>query len=126
MVCNRDCFNCIYPDCIDDSDEKPYVKQSINKSIDTRSKTYYKAYREQNKERLKESHKKWYEAHKEEIAEKRKASRLKQYKVCTYCGKTWHGEAIMYKRKAFCDSECLCKWLSDQGLIKILRERVKT
>lgn len=120
MVCDRDCFNCKFPDCIESSGERIYRKQKIDTLVGDLPKSYAKMYREQNKERLDEWHKKWYEAHKEEVSAKRKAERMKKYKNCTHCGKPWHGTAIMYKRKAFCNSECLRDWMLDQGLIKIV------
>ena len=59
-VCNRDCFNCIYDDCIDDSMiHEDYVKQSeIEKELlfpktqkDKKIAAGKKAYREANREK---------------------------------------------------------------------------
>lgn len=61
MKCNKDCFNCLYDDCIND-DFEPY-----------------------NSER----HKRYYNNHKEQIAERRR-KRIEERKnagLCVYCGK---------------------------------------
>ena len=73
MVCDNDCFNCKYPDCILKEYRKTYIKQNLGISATT--KEYYKAYREKNKEHIAARHKKWYQDHKEEILKKRKAKR---------------------------------------------------
>lgn len=123
MKCNHnDCFTCPYPDCVIGNNQR-YVRQNIG--IASNTKEYKKKYDELNKERISEKHKEWYNAHKEEISAKRKAITMSKHKTCVYCGKRWHSEAFMYKKKVFCNSECLCDWLSEQGLIKILREKVK-
>ena len=126
MICDKDCFNCKYPDCIVDvisNDDTNYTRD-YNRQYRLKNKKYsreyFRKYREDNKERLKANHKKYYEAHKEEISAKRKAQRLEAHSTCTFCGKEWSGTAIMYKRKAFCDSDCLYGWLNAQGLIKVV------
>ena len=73
-VCNRDCFNCIYEDCIDDSMiHEDYVKQSeIEKELlfpktqkDKKIAAGKKAYREANREKIAAGQKAYYEANRE-------------------------------------------------------------
>jgi len=73
MVCDNDCFNCKYPDCILRDNEKTNIKQNLG--IPAFSKEYYAAYRAKNKDRIAERYKKWYHDHKEEIQARRKAKR---------------------------------------------------
>ena len=80
MVCDKDCFNCPYPDCIL-RNEKEYKKQNIG--LPAYSKEYQKAYREKNREKLRNNHKRWYEQHREEISAKRKAERGKKHEMYT-------------------------------------------
>ena len=81
-VCNRDCFNCIYEDCIDDSMiHEDYVKQSeIEKELlfpktqkDKKIAAGKKAYREANREKIAAGQKAYYEANREKIAAGKKA-----------------------------------------------------
>lgn len=68
-ICNYDCFNCIYDDCINDSLSYNDYKQS--KALDKESKqvtgkvaeTYY----ERNKERIRMQRKQYYKKNKEKV-----------------------------------------------------------
>lgn len=73
-VCNRDCFNCIFEDCIDDSMiHEDYVKQSeIEKELlfpktqkDKKIAAGKKAYREANREKIAAGQKAYREANRE-------------------------------------------------------------
>lgn len=54
MKCNRDCFNCVYEDCIED---KPKPRAD-----------YYKAYQKANAAKIKTYQKQWYEENKKSNA----------------------------------------------------------
>lgn len=99
-MCNRDCFNCIYDDCIlDEIDEndlqelkdaeeiagiiKPSKKSGYNKE---QKAAYYNAHREKYKsyrrkhyekhrEQIKAYQKRYYQEHKKEVLEKKKQKR---------------------------------------------------
>ena len=73
MICDKDCFNCKYADCVLGENEKTYIKQNLG--IPAFTKEYYQAYREKNRERIAANHKRWYDRHREEIRAKRKAKR---------------------------------------------------
>ena len=69
-VCNRDCFNCPYPDCIVDDMSRDEYRESAERSRDLESD------RKTDKEKkLAAKAKAYYEANKEEIAAKAKAYR---------------------------------------------------
>ena len=84
MNCNRDCFNCPFPDCIEDEmtaadyDEARerdreiiFPKSRKEKQIAAKKK----AYREANREEIAAKQKAYREANREEIAAKKKAYR---------------------------------------------------
>lgn len=75
MKCNRDCFNCIYEDCIDDSkgagDKRPYIKRGIVASSKSEyEKIYHDLFYRNKKKALQ---KRYAETHKEEISAWHKA-----------------------------------------------------
>ena len=81
-VCNRDCFNCIYEDCIDGSmTHRDYQEQAaIEKELlfpktaaEKKVAATQKAYREANREKVAEYHKAYYEANREKVAATQKA-----------------------------------------------------
>lgn len=87
MICNKDCFNCIYDDCINDSVDIEDYKNNLVDEINTlvtrkqqRNRSNYKKYREANlekererdrvrysneSERRQQNHKEWYQNNKE-------------------------------------------------------------
>lgn len=73
-ICNEDCFNCKYDDCMLDSlgrynkdiEPEKISEQKLKKKI------YRKQYYEKNKERLQAEHKAYYLAYREEINAKRR------------------------------------------------------
>ena len=86
MKCDRDCFNCPYPDCIEDEmaaedyDEARardreiiFPKTRKEKQIAAKQK----AYREANRDEIAAKKKAYYEANRDVIAAKRKAYREK-------------------------------------------------
>ena len=96
-TCNRDCFNCVFEDCVidgvsaEDYDyarmvEREFVfpKTQEEKKLAAKQKAYreanreelaakQKAYREANREELAAKQKAYYEANREELAAKQKA-----------------------------------------------------
>ena len=70
MTCNKDCFNCPYPDCI--VDDMSYEEYRESAERDRELKTSQKS-RKEKKTAAKQ--KAYYEAHREEIAAKQKAYR---------------------------------------------------
>lgn len=72
-MCNKDCFNCSYPDCVrplqQDYNEykREYLKDSNNAE---KNRKYYKRYRQGNLEKERARSRAYYEQHK---AEKREA-----------------------------------------------------
>ena len=81
-VCNRDCFNCIYEDCIDGSmTHRDYQEQAaIEKELlfpktaaEKKVAEYQKAYREANREKLAEYQKAYREANREKAIARKKA-----------------------------------------------------
>ena len=81
-ICNKDCFNCPFDDCINDEmDYEDYV-ESANRDKDLRSTSkrrkvaaQKKAYREANRDKVAEYQKAYYEANKIRIAENRRRRR---------------------------------------------------
>ena len=82
-VCNRDCLNCLFDDCICDEmtheDYKALRKMDFicgaKETPDAKIAAKRKAYREANREEIAAYQKAYYEANREEIAAKRKAYR---------------------------------------------------
>ena len=70
MTCNKDCFNCPYPDCI--VDDMSYEEYRESAERDRELKTSQKS-RKEKKTAAKQ--KAYYEAHREEVAAKQKAYR---------------------------------------------------
>lgn len=96
MVCNRDCFNCPYDDCIVDEMTEADLLESIelDRSLFSQTKrrrkpatnqngcsqaelekrrAYARAYYHKNRHKLNERQKAYYEAHRDEILAKHKA-----------------------------------------------------
>lgn len=89
MKCNHDCFNCIYPDCIEDGLTAEEVKAANerDKQADVvlsddyrtrwaqlnpeRNRANKRRHYQNNKERYKKQHRAYYQAHKEELNRKR-------------------------------------------------------
>ena len=100
MECNRDCFNCIYDDCI--ADLKP--KKEKKDMVKANRKAYQKAYYERNKYILK--------ARAIERA-KRKGMDLE----CANCFRQISEPQTIYryKRRVFCSTECLKEFLFESA-----------
>ena len=77
-VCNKDCFNCPFPDCINDEmDHEDYLnsatiekeiilpKTAKQKKLAAQKKAYYEA----NREKLAAQQKAYYEANREKLQE---------------------------------------------------------
>lgn len=71
LVCNRDCFNCPYDDCIDDTytDDDREISASVDRII---LKTTNTPEEIDKKQRDKERKKSYYEAHRDEILARKK------------------------------------------------------
>ena len=83
-VCSKDCFNCPFPDCINDAlDAEDYrLARQIEAEItlpksqkETQIAAYQRAYYEANKDEIAAYQRAYREAHKDEIAAKRRARR---------------------------------------------------
>lgn len=94
MTCNRDCFNCTFPDCVVDdisAEERRSARQldavalldDIKYREGKRSLRYYyahreerlaykKAWRESRREEIRDYYKAYYQKHREEIRERQK------------------------------------------------------
>ena len=74
-ICNKDCFNCPYPDCINDCmDHEDYV-EAAERDRELRSTpekrklaAQQRAYREANREKLAAQKRAYYEANREKVA----------------------------------------------------------
>lgn len=77
VVCNRDCFNCIYDDCIE-GQHIPKVKPPTKKRTSLASMTeeeraeykraYSKAWRDQNKDKVRQHQRTYYARHQDKVA----------------------------------------------------------
>ncbi len=81
-ICNKDCFNCPYPDCINDQmDHEDYIEASKrDKELRSTPKSkklaaQKKAYREANREKVAAQQKAYREANREKVAAQQKAYR---------------------------------------------------
>jgi len=112
-VCNKDCFNCIYEDCI----------VSV-KSKNKYNKEYQAKYRAEHREEIRKYQRRWYEENKEEEnakdRAKTKAKREEKYSKCHICNKQIQdGEKVyIYTSKAFCCNKCLGLYLASRSKIK--------
>lgn len=99
-VCNKDCFNCPYEDCIlDDLDLEDYeeldkidqniMTSDVNDDWIAKKREYQKNYYQNNKARMLEKSKAWHEAHKAE---------MKAYKQAYYQA---HKEEIKLKQRKY-------------------------
>ena len=84
MKCNRDCFNCVFDDCIEDELSHEDYKQeaALEKEIlfprtakEKKIAAGQKAYYEANREKIAAGKKAYYEANREKIAAGQKARR---------------------------------------------------
>lgn len=77
-ICNEDCFNCKYDDCILDSlgryNKEPEPKEVSEKKMKNRIRMA--RYYQENKEAIKAQKKEYYYAHREEINAKRRKKKL--------------------------------------------------
>ena len=81
-ICNEDCFNCKYDDCMLDAlgryNEEPEPKELTEEQLKRKIKSA--RYYEKNKEAIKAQKKAYYYAHREEInAKRRKKKALEAY-----------------------------------------------
>ena len=90
MKCNRDCFNCVFEDCIEDELTLEDYKQEaeLDKEIlfpktakQKKIAAGQKAYREANREKIAAGQKAYYEANREKIAAGKKARREAKARV---------------------------------------------
>ena len=79
-VCDKDCFNCSYDDCIlDDLDYDDYKelaaidKELVRTPEKTKLAAQQRAYREANKEKLAAQQRAYYQANKEKLAARQRA-----------------------------------------------------
>lgn len=101
-VCDGDCFNCIYPDCIRDDighamrQEMREIDRSIVFPLSAKQKQIaerQKAYRDRNREQIAEYKKAYYDRNREQIAERQKAyyarnrEKIAEYKKAYYARK---------------------------------------
>lgn len=81
-ICNKDCFHCPYPDCIDDDmDHEDYVEAAERdrelrftpekRKVAAQKKAWYEA----NREKVAAQQKAYREAHREKLAEKQRVIR---------------------------------------------------
>ena len=77
-ICNEDCFNCQYDDCVLDSlgryNEETEPKEVSEKKMKARIRMA--KYYQENKEAIKAQKKAYYYAHREEINAKRRKKKL--------------------------------------------------
>ena len=97
-VCDRDCLNCVYPDCV--LDEGPNAaeyrqmaemeKELFRTSEQKKVAAQQKAYREANREKVAAQQKAYYEANREAYNEyMRNYLREKRREICP--GRIWTG-----------------------------------
>ena len=89
-ICNRDCFNCIHPDCI------------LPDTPEGRKKRWSREYYEKNKEILNELSARYQKEHREHcnaLARKRRAEDPEKYRA--YCRKYYreHREKILENKR---------------------------
>ena len=77
-VCDHNCFECPYPDCIADDMTAEEWKESIARDRDTNitpERKKRRAYREANREKIADQQRAYYEANREKIADQQRAYR---------------------------------------------------
>lgn len=90
MTCNGDCFNCIYDDCVCETDARQRESrrlryQNRTEEEKTKSREYFNKWRKANSEKLKEYHRKYYQENKErcdartEAYRKAHSDKIKEY-----------------------------------------------
>lgn len=86
-VCNKDCFHCPYPDCINDGMNTADYRESreIERNVlftPTRKQQqlaqYRREYREANKEKIAQYQREYYEANREKIAQRKRECRKRK------------------------------------------------
>lgn len=73
MICDKDCLNCKYDDCIfDDEERKKRNAYQLEMYYKHREKklAYAKEYREKNKESQRKYHKRYYQLNRDELLRK--------------------------------------------------------
>ena len=73
LTCNKDCFHCIYSDCI--IDILPSERNRINayrQEHKEEIRAYQKKYQQKHKEEIRAHKKKYYQEHKQEIKARQK------------------------------------------------------
>lgn len=119
MKCGHDdCFTCPYTDCILPEPEQPCKSKKDAKRI--RSQGRWKAYYAANQEKICNRSKEYYYANYEVISQKRKEAyrRKKMCQLeCHWCHKDLNKPryVMKYKRKYFCNEDCLGEYLVSQA-----------
>lgn len=116
-VCNYDCLNCRYPDCINDdcySDSYTDVnkpKRSQYKDDKSYRKDYNLWYRTTHHDKLC----RYYVDNREEILANhqrmRDIAKRKKMDSCYYCKRETPSEIYVFRKKYFCCEECLKEYL---------------
>ena len=143
-VCNKDCFNCPFPDCINDEmDHEDYIAAAArdkelrstpkSKKVAAQKKAYYeanrekvaaqqKAYYEANREKVAAQKKAYYEANREklfqrqrEIAEVRKQMGLSQNEAAKILGVSQATISLWEKGCVVCDVDSVIHTLRQEA-----------
>lgn len=102
MICNMDCFNCIFPDCINNGRETKSEKQMKN---DLKQKTFKETYYERNREILLKKAKEYNATHREERKKyykeyyRRNAEEKKEYRRIHHIEMSANPEYVEKNRK---------------------------
>ena len=129
MSCDKDCFHCIYEDCILDSlDHQDYLELSrietdfINpktqkqKNVAAQQKAYYEA----NREKLTAYQKAYYEANREKVAAQQKAYReANREKVAAYQEAYYEAnrEKLTAYHRAYCEANREKAGAKEKGML---------
>lgn len=107
MICNRDCFNCLYTDCIkeDISDlERINSKQRDDEIVENEALTYKKKYYWENHEKSKKWARDTYNRHKEEYQQKNREYYHTHKERARELNKRWqeeHRELLKERRRRY-------------------------
>lgn len=152
-ICNKDCFNCPYPDCINDEldyedyrelaqIDKDLTSTPIKKKLAAQQKAYreanrekvaaaQKAYREGNREKLAAAQKAYYEANREKLAAQQKAikdTRLRLGLSQKYAAALFgiSGTAFSYWERGLvpCDADAALMTLQEQAKAQALVQQM--
>lgn len=81
-VCNRDCLNCVHPDCICDEMTEEEMRESLDSVAFSdgdrrriKNRAYKKAYYEKHREEINAKRRRWYKANKKRLRQVNKAWR---------------------------------------------------